>query len=239
MAAPHAAETEAASRRFGNVRFRSSSPSPQRARRTPCGRGRVRPFRPGPRPLGRRGGAASALPSGPVLGSPAWRGAGACPPTAGVRPPVRLGARAAKPDTLRCHLQEARRRGRPLTTRGRARTRHPRPPGDRPAFTLGHGSLAGPGPPRGNHVTGLANQRGHHVTGLANQHAPSLCPAHSPGPAAAWRVRGPGRGPHTPAGPDAAAAQGAGERIASAESEVLDSRRPGKALSLFPGDLES
>lgn len=44
------------------------------------------PLRSGPRPVpSRRPGArlVSVLPSGPVLGSPAWLGAGACPPQPG------------------------------------------------------------------------------------------------------------------------------------------------------------
>lgn len=51
------------------------------------GRGRVpAPSAPGPRPVPSRRPEAepvSALPSGPVLGSPAWLGAGACPPRPG------------------------------------------------------------------------------------------------------------------------------------------------------------
>lgn len=113
-------------------------------------------------------------------------------------------------------------RGWPLTTRGRASSTDVGvnvPLETVPSSSSVRDARAGP-PLRGER----------HVTGLANQHAPSLCPAHSP--AACWGLaRAPARQPE--------AAEGASERVASAEREARDSRGPGKALSLFPLDSES
>lgn len=79
------------------------------------------PLRSGPRPVPSRRPGAGECPTFRTCSrfsslARSWR----VSPTAGARPPVWHGARAAKPGTLRCHLQGVRMRGWPLTTRGRA-----------------------------------------------------------------------------------------------------------------------
>lgn len=143
------------------------------------------PLRSGPRPVPSRRPGAGECPTFRTCSrfsslARSWR----VSPTAGARPPVRHGARAAKPGTLRCHLQGVRMRGWPLTTRGRASSTDVGvnvPLETVPSSSSVRDARAGP-PLRGER----------HVTGLANQHAPSLCPAHSP--AACWGLaRAPAR----------------------------------------------